>query len=215
MTNTSVSSNQLNHIQLPPDELVEKVAEALKSRNIEPVIVANGADALTQIKQLIPKGASVMNGASETLRQIGFVDYLKSGTHGWNNLHEKILVETDPDKQAELRKQSVLSDFYLGSVHALIENGEFLIASNSGSQLPHIVFTSSNLIFVVSTKKIVKTFDEALQRLDKVVIPLEDVRMKSVYGVGTALNKMLIFKNENPMMGRKVHMILVKEDLGF
>jgi hypothetical protein len=39
--------------------------------------------------------------------------------------------------------------------------------------------------------------------------------MKKKYGFGTALNKIIIFKNENPMMGRKVRMILVEEDLGF
>ena len=156
-----------------------------------------------------------MNGASVTLEQIGFVDYLKSGTHGWNNLHKTIVEEKDPVKQMFLRKQSVLSDYYLGSVHALISNGEFIIASNTGSQLPHIVFTTSNLIFVVSTKKIVPTFTEALKRLEKYVIPLENQRMQERYHMNTALNKIVVFKNENSAMSRKVHLILVEEDLGF
>ena len=47
---------------------------------------------------------------------------------------EAILAEKDPAKQALLRTQSALSDFYLGSVHAIAETGEFIIASNSGSQ---------------------------------------------------------------------------------
>ena len=156
-----------------------------------------------------------MNGSSRTLEQIGFVDYLKSGKHGWNNLHEAILNEKDKAKQAILRKQSVISDYYLGSVHALVETGEFVIASNSGSQLPYLVFTSPNLILVVSDKKIVPTLKEAMKRLEKHVIPLEDKSIREKYGVGTAPNKILIFKGENPMLGRKVRMILVKEDLGF
>jgi L-lactate utilization protein LutC len=177
--------------------------------------VENGQEALVKIKELIPKGASVMNGASVTLEQIGFVDYLKGDEHGWNNLHEAIIAEKDPAKQALLRKQSVLSDYYLGSVHALAETGEFVIASNSGSQLPHIVFTSSNLIFVVSTKKITPSLPEAMKRLMEHVIPLEDVHMKEKYGVGTAPNKILIYNDENPTVGRKIRMILVNEDLGF
>jgi hypothetical protein len=156
-----------------------------------------------------------MNGSSITLEQIGFIDYLKSGKHGWNNLHEKILAEKDLTKQAVLRKQSVFSDYYLGSVHALIENGEFIIASNTGSQLPHIVFTSPNLIFIVSTKKIVSTYDMAIDRLEKFVVPLENNRMMKISGINTALNKIVWFKNENSILGRKVWMILVKEDLGF
>jgi hypothetical protein len=205
----------MDYNQLATTEVVDKTIKALTSNNIETIVVENGAHALSKIKELIPSGASVMNGASVTLEQIGFVDYLKSGTHGWNNLHEKILAEKDKTKQALLRKQSVLSDYYLGSVHALIENGEFIIASNSGSQLPHIVFTSPNLIFVVSTKKIVPNFQEAMKRLEEYVVPLEDKHMKEKYGVGTSLNKVVIFKNENPMLGRKVCIILVKENLGF
>jgi hypothetical protein len=205
----------MDYNQLATPEVVTKTIKSLNSNNIETILVKNGALALSKIKELIPTGASVMNGASVTLEQIGFVDYLKSGQHGWNNLHEKILGEKDKTKQAILRKESVLSDYYLGSVHALMENGEFIVASNTGSQLPHIVFTSPNLIFVVSTKKIVPNFSEAMKRLEKYVVPLEDKHMKEKYGVGTSLNKVVIFKNENPMLGRKVYVILVEENLGF
>src|SRR6266478_2357503 len=131
-------------------ESIDKTVKGLGSRNVLTTVVKNGAEALDKIKELIPQGASVMNGASTTLDQIGFIEYLKSGSHGWNNLHANILNEKDPAKQAVLRKQAVLSDYYLGSVHGLAETGEFVVASNSGSQLPHIVFTSPNLILVVS-----------------------------------------------------------------
>ena len=204
---------EFNTVATP--EVVQRTADALLARHVEAVVVPRGADALERIRGLIPAGASVMNGASRTLEQIGFVDYLKSGTHGWNNLHATILAEKDPAAQAKFRKQAVLSDWYLGSVHALAETGEFIIASNSGSQLPHIVFTSPNIILVVSTKKIVPTLADAFARLDEHVIPLEDEHMKGKFGVGTAANKIVIVKGENPMMGRNVRMILVQEDLGF
>lgn len=205
----------MTYTTLASEEVVQKTARSLADKHIEAIVVNTGADALQKIKELIPKGASVMNGSSVTLEHIGFVEYLKTGAHGWNNAHEGILAEKDPARQSLLRKQAVLSEYYLGSVHALIENGEFIIASNSGSQLPHIVFTSPNLIFVVSTKKIVPTFEDAMKRLQDHVIPLEDARARESYGMGTAANKIVIFKNENPKMGRKVYMILVQEDLGF
>lgn len=201
--------------KLASKEVIDRTVKALISKSIETFVLTNRTAALEKIKELIPQGATVMNGASKTLEQIGFVEYLKSKQHGWNNLHEAILTEKDPARQAILRKQSALSDYYLGSVHALQENGDFVIASNTGSQLSHIVFTSPNLIFVVSTKKIVPTFSYAMRRLEEYIIPLEDKNMKEKYGVGTSLNKILIFKNENSMMGRKIRMILVEEDLGF
>ncbi len=200
---------------LAEKESIQKTIEGLRTRNIEAFLVENGNEAIEKIKEFIPAGASVMNGSSVTLEQIGFVEYLKSDTHGWNNLHKAILAEKDPAKQSLLRKQSVLSDYYLGSVHGLAETGEFVIASNSGSQLPHIVYTSPNLIFVISTKKIVPTLSEAINRLETYVLPLEDAHMKGKYGVGTTINKMVIFKGENPKSGRKIRVILINEDLGF
>lgn len=194
---------------------LEQVVTALNERNFNAVVVNDRAEALEKIKLLIPKGASVMNGTSKTLEEIGYIDYLKSGRHGWNNLHEAILNEPDEEKQALLRRQSVVSDFYLGSVHALAATGELVIASNSGSQLPHIAYTSPNLIFVVSTKKIVPNLQMAFERLEKHVVPLESERIKSLYGVPTTHAKTLIFHRENPSMGRNVKIILVNEPLGF
>ena len=197
-----------------PDAITATI-QALAQRNVTAVAVKTKEEALAHITKLIPAGASIMNGSSTTLNQIGFIDYLTSGTHGWNNLHEAIIAEKDPAQQAMLRKQSVLSDYYIGSVHGLAQTGEFVIASNTGSQLPHIVFTSPNLIFVVSTKKIMPTLQDAIQRVREHVVPLEDERAMKAYGSHTALNKMVIFENENPHLGRSVHMILVEEDLGF
>src|SRR3990167_7298171 len=145
----------MDYTALASKEIIDRTVLALTARHVEAVVVKNGAEALEKIKSFIPQGASVMNGASVTLEQIGFVDYLKSGAHGWNNLHEAVLKEEDKEKRDNLRKHAVVSDYYIGSVHALTEDGEFIIASNTGSQLPHVVFTSPNLIFVVSTKKIV------------------------------------------------------------
>jgi hypothetical protein len=200
---------------IPSDDSINKTLEALAANNIEAVVVNNKEEALAKIKELIPPNVSVMNGSSRTLEQIGFIEYLKSGTHGWNNLHEAIVKEIDPVKQGQLRRQALLSDYYLGSVHALSETGEMIIASNTGSQLPHIVFTSPNLIFVVGAQKIVPSVQEGFNRIKIRIIPLEDENMQQKYGTGTSWNKTVIFHKENPNMGRKVRVILVKEVLGF
>lgn len=205
----------MDYKTLASTETIKKLIKNLAERGIEGIFVENRKEALEKIKSLIPQGASVMNGSSVTLEEIGFVDYLKSGVHGWNNLHEAILKEEDKEKQTLLRKQSVLSDYYLGSVHAVAETGEIVIASNSGSQLPHIVFTSSHIIFVVGAQKIVPALPDAFKRLQEYVIPLEDAHMKKLYGVGTYPSKIVIFNKEPASSGRKVWMIIVGERLGF
>ena len=205
----------MNYTDLASKEIVQKTAEAIKARGMAVEIVNTGAEALEKIKSLIPAGASVNNGSSVTLKEIGFVEYLKSGAHGWNNLHEAVLAEKDPAKQAELRNFSNFAEYYLGSVHALSQTGEMVIASASGSQLPSLANTAKNIILVVGTQKITPDLDQALKRLRKHVIPLEDARMKSTGAPGTVLAKILILEQEPVFMGRKVHVILVNEKLGF
>ena len=205
----------MDFTKLASKESIEKTIQSLAGRGVEAILAENGTEALAKTKELIPAGASVMNGSSVTLEQIGFVDYLKSGTHGWNNVHEAIINESEPGKKAKLRKESVLSDYYLGSIHALTEAGEFIIASQTGSQLPHIVYTSQNIIFVASVKKIVPSLEFAFKRLYEHVIPLEEKHMQEKYGMGTNPNKIVIWNGEATVNKRQARLILVNEDLGF
>jgi len=200
---------------LAPAERISTVEKALTLNGFLPEIIATTTGALARIKELLPKGVSIMNGSSRTLEEIGFIDYLTNGEHGWKNLHDEIFAETDAEKQLELRKYSVVSDFYLGSVHAVTESGEIVVVSASGSQFPHLAFTSPNVILVVGTQKIVSTLAEARERIEEHVFPLEDDRMKGMGYPGTMLGKELVLHKEHPMMGRKVHVILVNEQLGF
>ena len=197
------------------DKVILKAVQSLKERNFDAEVLATKEEALSRIKELIPAGSSVMNGSSRTLEQIGFTDYLKAGRHGWDNLHLKVLAEKDPVKQGLLRKQATVSDFYLGSVQALTEEGEMLIVSNTGSQLPGIAFNSPNLIFVVGEQKIVPDLSAAFKRIKEQVIPLENENIQKKYGINTTWAKTLILHRENPMMGRKVKVLIVKENLGF
>lgn len=196
-------------------ELLLSTMDALKERGHLPELLATRANALERVKALIPPGASVMNGSSRTLEEIGFVQHLKDGDHGWNNVHAAILAEQDPAQQALLRKQSVLSDVYVGSVHAVAKTGEIVVASNSGSQLPHLVFTSQTLILVVGAQKIAQSLEEAQARLVDYVLPLEDARMKSVGMGGSFIAKTLIIHREQVFMGRKSHILFVNEQLGY
>lgn len=193
---------------------IKKVIDAVKQRGLTAELVDTKDDARRRLQGLIPQGAEVMTGSSTTLNQIGFTDLLKSGKHPWKNWKEIILAEKDGAKQMELRRKSVLSEYFLGSVHAIAQTGEMVIASGSGSQLPAYVFTSDNVIWVVGTQKIVPALPDAIKRVREYVFPLEDARMKKEGAAGSTIGKLLIFEKEiNP--ARKLTLLLVNEKLGF
>lgn len=199
---------------LASKESIEKAMEAVKARGINPEFVNTKDDAFKRLIKLIPAGVEVMTGSSTTLKEIGFVDYLKSGKHRWKNLKDVILAEKNEAKQTQLRRKSVMAEYFLGSVHAIAETGEMVVASASGSQLPAYVFTSNNVVWVAGAQKIVPTLNDAIKRVREYTLPLEDARMKKEGGWGSTIGKLLIFEREiNP--DRKLTLILVNEKLGF
>lgn len=204
----------MDHTTLANDTVVSTLTTNLTNNGFIPHVVKTKEEALATIKTLIPAGASVNNGSSTTLTQIGFIDYLKDASNGWKNTHGEILAESDPAKQSMLRK-TLISDYFLASAHAITESGQIVIASASGSQLPSIIFNSPNIILVVGTHKITKDLNTAFSRIRDYVFPLEDARMKSTGAAGSVISKILTLEKEPAFMGRKFHVILVNEVLGF
>jgi len=199
--------------ELANEETIAKTSEALRNRGVNVEFSRTKEEALRRLKELIPAGSSMTTGASETLKEIGFTDYLKNGKHDWNNLKEKVVAEKDPLKQRQLRKQNVLADYLLGSVHAVTQSGEVFVASNTGSQLPSYAYTSDNVVWVVGVQKIVENMEEAMERIREYCFPLEDKRMKEAGAKGSAIGKILIFERE-ALPSRKVILIFVNEKAG-
>ena len=207
----------MDYLNLPSPERIQTTIEAVTARGITVTFVETKEDALANIYELIPTAASVMTGASVTLQQIGLEAALKVGDHPWWNMKSEIVLEKDPVKQAVLRKQATLAEYYLGSVHAIAETGEILIASATGSQLAPYAFSSNHVIWVAGAQKIVPTLEDAFRRLREYVQPLEDRRLKQVFGPEArgVMGKILVFERESPMLKRSVNLILVNEVLGF
>jgi L-lactate utilization protein LutC len=207
----------MNYNLLPAPDRLQKTIEAVQARGVTVTLVKTKEAALIQLQNLIPAGAAVMTGASLTLQQIGFEALLMGKNHPWKNFKDEVLAEKDPVKQAVLRKQGTLVDYFLGSVQAIAETGEILIASATGSQLPAYAFSSSHVIWVAGAQKITPTVETAFQRVRKYVLPLEDQHMKQLYGnkVSSFIGKLLLFEREAPYLLRTVHLVLVNEVLGF
>jgi L-lactate utilization protein LutC len=157
-----------------------------------------------------------MTGASLTLKEIGFEDYLSSSAHPWNNLKAAIFAEPEGPRRVQLRKQATLADYFLGSVHAVAESGELVIASASGSQLAPYAFTSENVIWVVGVQKICASVEDGIRRVKEHIMPHEELRMRALTGgkMGTMLGKLLIFEREAAHLGRKLRLIFVREPSG-
>jgi len=195
---------------------IEATMVALKARGITAELLQTREEALARLQTLIPAGASLSTGASLSLKEIGFEELLVSGSHPWRNLKSEYLAEKDPARQTLLRRQSTLADYFLGSVHAVSQTGELVIASMTGSQLSPYAYAASNLIWVVGAQKITASLEEAVRRVREYVLLHEDKRMREFSGgrTGSMIGKLLIFEREAPFLNRKVSLLFVRQRTG-
>jgi len=198
---------------LPLPQIVEKTAEAVRSRGIRVLVAEDGDEALSLIRNLIPPGSEVMNGSSTTLIEIGYQDFVDSGKSGWKDLHAAVISENDAGKRAELRRESVSAEYFLSGANAIAQTGEIVACDATGSRVGAWPFAAKNLIIVSGINKIVPFLPDAILRVWEYAFRLEDARARKATGAPSIIGKCVILAHErNP--GR-VTLILVRESLGY
>lgn len=197
--------------QLASDEQVEKTARALEANGIHTIVFDTGQEARAYVLSLIPAGMQVYNPPSLTMDQIGLTVEIEASTR-FQPVRERLKSLDRTTHRNEIRRLVSSPDVVVGSVHAITERGEVLIASASGSQLSSVAAGAGSVIWVAGTQKLVSTIDEGFRRIREHSYPLEDSRTRRVYGRPSAINKVLVVNGEQP--GR-ITMILVKQNLGF
>lgn len=194
------------------DEQIERTAKALEANGIHTVIAENGEEAKRIFFELIPDGAEVFLGASVTLETLGIKDVIdKSGR--FEAVRPKMFAMDRATQGREIRKLGGSPDYAAGSVHAVTEDGQVLIASNTGSQLGPYASGAGKVIWVVGAQKLVRDLDEGMRRIYEYDLPLETEHMQQLYKMGTNVNKMLIVNRE--IRPGRITMIIVKEELGY
>ena len=195
-----------------PAERLERAAAALTAHGFTVEILDDAAAARTRIKDLIPEGASVFTGASETLRLSGIEEDINdSGRYDSAKQRGRTL-----DRVRDLREIWRLMstpDVIVGSVHAVTETGSLVIASASGGQLPGYAGSAAQRIWVVGAQKVVPDLPAALRRVEEHCLPLESARAQAVYGQPSAINRLLIL-NAEPHPGQAT-VLLLREAIGF
>ncbi|MGW2153253.1 LUD domain-containing protein [Nonomuraea sp. NPDC001699] len=193
-------------------ERLERAAAALTAHGFTVEILDDAAAARARVRELIPAGAGVFTGASETLRLSGIEEDLNTGTR-YEAVKPRTLAMDRSTQADEIRRLRASPDVAVGSVHAVTETGSIVIASGSGSQLPGYAGGAARAIWVVGAQKVVPDLSTALRRVEEHCLPLENARALTVYGSPSAVNRLLILHAEyQPGRGT---VLLLREPIGF
>ena len=191
---------------------LQQAATALTAHGFTADILDDAAAARSRVKDLIPEGASVFTGASETLRLSGIDEDINTSGR-YEAIKPRVWAMDRATETDEIRRLISTPDVVLGSVAALTETGSLVIASASGSQIPGYAGGAARAIWIVGAQKVVPDLNTALRRVEDYALPLESARVQAVHGQPSAINRLLII-NAEPYPGRGT-VLMLREAIGF
>jgi len=203
------------------DEAIAKASKALTAKHHKVHIASNTSEALKIALSLIPQGASVGNGSSQTLEDIGFVAWGSTPDGPSKNKNRVFKAEIgaayakgDQKTAGDLSRQNLAADVFFAGLAAVTQEGDLVWGSATGTRVS--AFAPKTVVFVVGTNKIVPTLEDAVKRLEEFQVPLESARARLAYGVpSSTLAETGIIRSGSAYAPEKHHVIIVKDQLGF
>ncbi|HEX8037220.1 MAG TPA: LUD domain-containing protein [Ktedonobacterales bacterium] len=197
--------------QLASEDQIARTVQALNAHGIRTVVVETGEEARSRVLDLIPDGSEVYNSPSRSLESIGLEEDILHATR-FVSVRVRGQALDFATQRREIQRLIASPDVLVGSVQAITEGGQVLLASASGGQLTPAAAGAGMVLWVVGSQKLVHTLEEGQRRIEAYCLPIEDERARKVYGQGSVINKLLIVNGEH-VPGR-ITIVLVKQVLG-
>ena len=208
-----MTQSQPNFAAPASEATLQHVAEKIRERNIEALIVNNGAEAREIVLERVPKGAQVHSGKSKTLQGAGILEAILDQTQ-YDALRHKYFKMDRKTQAHEIRRLIAAPDYMLGSLNAITEDGILVATSATSGQIGPYANTAGKVIFVVGSQKIVPDLETALKRVHEYVLPSEDEQVgKATNGnIKSFVGKTLIIERE--WLKDRMTVIPVREPIG-
>lgn len=156
------------------DKRIEKVIENLNKNNMNAIFVKTKEQAFEKVKEMLKIGETVGCGGSMTLKDIGVRDLLANGDYDYIDTSAP---DISMEEKFELYRKCFFADTYLSSANAITENGEIYNVDGNSNRVAALMFGPKRVIIVAGVNKIVKDFDEAVERVKKISAPKNTVRL--------------------------------------
>jgi len=205
-----MTSSDLDYSAPASTERLDRTVAALRERGHDVHLVDSADDARATVVELLPTDQGIFTALSETLRLTGIVAAVEGS--GVYKSVRKQAAEFDGDFVRQL-KLGAAPDVALGSVQAVTEDGQLVVASATGSQLASYAAGALRTIFVAGAQKVVPDLDTALRRIRERCLPLETQRVRAASGHDSFIGKILIIERE--AIPNRTTVVLVRKPIGF
>ncbi|MBS4537046.1 lactate utilization protein [Clostridium sp. D2Q-11] len=150
----------------------EELIKNFKLRNIEVEFFERLDQASDRIKKLIGLECTVGVGNSKTLKEMKISEKLRERG---NKVYDKTLGKTREEVR-ELKRQSLLTDWYITGSNAISIEGHIVNIDHSGNRVAAMIYGPDKVIVVVGENKICNTLEDAKNRARNIAAPLNAKR---------------------------------------
>ena len=199
---------------------MEKLINSFKNCGYDAHFVRTKEEALELSKTYIKSGMSVGLGGSESVKEIGLLNYLlnKKDITLFNQYEDGISM----DENIHRRRQGLVSDIFVTSTNAITKDGKLVNADGSGNRVAAFSYGPKNVLVIVGVNKIVEDVEAGFKRVMEVaaIKNIDRINNKAIemgkepkYNLDNIANKFSWVKADDEK-GRII-IILVDEELGY
>lgn len=156
------------------EKKVERTIKNINNRNMEGYYIENREQLFQKLKDLIIEGSTIGVGDSETLFEIGVIDFLRNGKF---NFLDKYKVGLTSDDKRDIYIKNFSADTFICSTNAITESGELYNIDGNGSRVAPMIYGPKQVILVTGINKIVKNSEEAEIRVRQYAAPIDAKRL--------------------------------------
>lgn len=153
---------------------IDKTIENLRKNNMGAYFCKDEAEAVQLVSDMIKKGDTISSGGSVTLAETGIIDLIKNGDY---NYLDRAKPGITPEEIEQVYRDSFSADVYFTSANAITESGYIYNVDGNSNRVSAILYGPKSVIMVVGKNKIVKTIEDAIERVRTIAAPKNTVRL--------------------------------------
>jgi hypothetical protein len=152
------------------------VIHHLKHRQIEGFFCETKEEALKKALSFISKKATVTQGGSVTLDQVGVRDALLKGKNF--TFIDPYAEDLTHDQRVDVRRKALLSDVFFCSTNAITLDGVLVNRDGVANRVAAMAFGPAKVIVITGVNKIVRDIESGINRLDTIASPMNCIRLE-------------------------------------
>ncbi len=213
----------MSHVERANEIVGNDLVKALQKRGFEAEYVANSQEALKRILEIVPENASVGIPGTITVRTIGALDALQQRG---NTIYQHWGPMSNEERRIARDRENG-ADVFLTSANAVTRDGQIINIDGTGNRVAGMAWGNGLVLFVIGINKLAFNLEDGLKRAKSATIPnalrqnVETACVKaghcvncSAVGNEDSMCRAILILDQ-AVKGRKYHVIIVGENLGY